>query len=259
MTYSCASCSKEVREDNCLGDGMYCPIMPPGKLPLPLRDIKGKQLIEESLREKCLYQVLQSDYKRNRNFTSWFKYTITFLDTCSTTETFNKDCSYGVMKTLNLDSKAVDDCVNSAQRRAGSSRSTKIDLFEDDNKFSKQIGVVMHPSISINNITFRGEINGMSVFKGICAGFLEQPDVCKGDQVIKYLMKKGTGDLRVHHFNLVRLYHIIAAVFLVLILNLAALYVYRKYQKRQINEELQLQVNSAVSQYFRLSGQESNA
>jgi hypothetical protein len=87
----------------------------------------------------------------------------------------------------------------------------------------------MHPSISINNITFRGDINGMSVFKAICAGFLDQPDVCKGDQVIKYLIKKGTGDLRGHHFNMVRIYHIIAAVLLVLILNFAALYVYRKY------------------------------
>jgi hypothetical protein len=58
MSYSCAACSKEIREENCIGDGMYCPIMPAGKLPLPLRDIKGKQLIEESLREKCLYQVL---------------------------------------------------------------------------------------------------------------------------------------------------------------------------------------------------------
>lgn len=50
LTYSCPTCSKDIRDDSCIGDGQYCAIFPAGKLPLPLRDIKGKQLIEESLR-----------------------------------------------------------------------------------------------------------------------------------------------------------------------------------------------------------------
>jgi hypothetical protein len=55
----------------------------------------------------------------------------------------------------------------------------------------------------------------------------------------------------------VRFHHIILAIILVLAFNFIALYVYRKYQKRKLNEELQVQVNSAVSQYFRLSGTET--
>lgn len=54
-------------------------------------------------------------------------------------------------------------------------------------------------------------------------------------------------DIMAHRKGLVRLYHIIAAIILVLLLNFAALFVYRKYQKRKMNEELQMQVNSAVS------------
>jgi hypothetical protein len=53
------------------------------------------------------------------------------------------------------------------------------------------------------------------------------------------------------------LFHIFFAIVVVLALNFLALFIYRKYQKRKLNEELQVQVNSAVSQYFRLSGTET--
>lgn len=65
-----------------------------------------------------------------------------------------------------------------------------------------------------------------------------------------------TSDLLYHKRSLVKLYHIFAAVIIVILLNVGALLIYRKYQKRKVNEELQVQVNSAVSQYFRLSGQD---
>jgi heme A synthase len=75
--------------------------------------------------------------------------------------------------------------------------------------------------------------------------------------VFQVLASVDSSDLLYHKRSLVKLFHIVAAVILVLLLNLAALCIYRKYQKRKVNEELQLQVNSAVSQYFRLSGQET--
>lgn len=63
LTYACPQCSAEIRSDSCIGDGAYCAIFPSFKLPLELRDIKGKQLIEESLRERCLYDTLVADYQ----------------------------------------------------------------------------------------------------------------------------------------------------------------------------------------------------
>ena len=32
-------------------------------------------------------------------------------------------------------------------------------------------------------MTYRGDINGYDVFRAICAGFSEQPKICKGDNV----------------------------------------------------------------------------
>jgi len=53
--------------------------------------------------------------------------------------------------------------------------------------------------------------------------------------------------------------HVVAAVVLVVLFNLGALFAYRRYTKKKANEELAIHVNSAVSQYFRLSGQDPTA
>lgn len=49
-----------------------------------------------------------------------------------------------------------------------------------------------------------------------------------------------TSDLLYHKRSLVKLYHIFAAVIIVILLNVGALCIYRKYQKRKVNEELQV-------------------
>lgn len=41
----------------------------------------------------------------------------------------------------------------------------------------------MHPALTINNITYRGQISGYDIFKTICAGFLVQPEICKGANI----------------------------------------------------------------------------
>lgn len=156
-------------------------------------------------------------------------YTIKFIDVCSDSTTFNKDCSYGVMKMLNLNTDAVDTCVNSATKAATSRGQVTIPFFEEDKAMAKKLGIILHPAVTVNNITYRGEIDGYNVFKAICAGFLNQPDVCKGDKVFAALAIQGNGGLATHSFDLVRVYHIIAAVLLVLIINLVALYMYRKF------------------------------
>jgi len=60
-------------------------------------------------------------------------------------------------------------------------------LLQEDREWANRLGVILHPSISINNITYRGDVNGYDIFRAVCAGFLEQPRVCKGDNVFEYL------------------------------------------------------------------------
>ncbi len=130
-------------------------------------------------------------------------------------------------------------------------------MLDDDRNWAKKYGIVVHPSITINNITYRGEMEGIDIFKAICTGFKDRPEVCRGDKVLM-LTEKSNTELMYVRRSLVKMYHIIAAVVLVVIVNGVALMFYRKYQKKKVNEEIHLQVNSAVSQYFKLSGKESN-
>ena len=41
----------------------------------------------------------------------------------------------------------------------------------------------LHPSITINNITYRGDPTGYDIFRAICSGFSELPNECVGDNV----------------------------------------------------------------------------
>ncbi len=51
------------------------------------------------------------------------------------------------------------------------------------------LGVFMHPSITINNVTYRGDLNGYDIFRAVCAGFKDQPYVCKSDNVFDSIAK----------------------------------------------------------------------
>lgn len=43
----------------------------------------------------------------------------------------------------------------------------------------KSVGSIFHPSISINNHTFRGEMdNSNDLFKSICSVMLDRPEIC---------------------------------------------------------------------------------
>ena len=46
---------------------------------------------------------------------------------------------------------------------------------------------------------------------------------------------------------------IVAIIIVVVLINVALIYLYRRYTKREIKEEMQLQISSMMSQYFALS------
>lgn len=60
---------------------------------------------------------------------------------------------------------------------------------KEDRHWSQKLGIILHPAITINNITYRGDINGWDVFRAICAGFKDQPEECKGDKVFDMISK----------------------------------------------------------------------
>lgn len=141
--------------------------------------------MEESLRQRCIYDTISSQNMKSQNYTQWFNYVLKFIDECDNAQSYEKDCSESVMRFVGLDIDEVDRCVASQFQQNG--KITTIKLLEEDREWAKKLGIVLHPSVTINNITYRGELEGFDIFKAICAGFLDQPDVCKGDKVFQVL------------------------------------------------------------------------
>ena len=195
--------------------------------------------------------MLSEEKVVNANFTKWFNYAVNFMKECDSTAKFNRQCAENVMRDLNINADDVQDCFDKSFERRGNKKSDNR-ILKEDKDWAKKMGIVLHPAISINNITYRGDINGFDIFKAICAGFKDQPDICKGDNVFAVIEESESYFHRPH--NVAQFMHVVGAIILVVFFNLCLLWAYRRYSKKRMNEHLQVQVNSAVSQYFKLSG-----
>src|SRR5580700_5805565 len=90
------------------------------------------------------------------------------------------------MKALGINVDLVNSCVEDSFEKRGH-RTSDNKLLREDKKWAQMLGIVIHPTITINNMTYRGEINGFNVFKAVCAGFKDMPQECKGDNINKIL------------------------------------------------------------------------
>jgi len=72
----------------------------------------------------------------------------------------------------------VDTCI----KESFESNGAEPDYAKDDNKILRDmlfewnnLGSHLYPSVVINNITFRGQLNPYNVFEAICAGYKDTP------------------------------------------------------------------------------------
>jgi hypothetical protein len=63
--WKCTFCEPEYLANDCYGGGRYCAVEPSNE------NIKGREIIEEDLREKCLYQ---RTYEKEATRSVWWKY-----------------------------------------------------------------------------------------------------------------------------------------------------------------------------------------
>ena len=57
ITYSCKGCTEEMKSELCLADGSYCPYFPKQKIPDRMKGINDGEILTESLRQRCVYEV----------------------------------------------------------------------------------------------------------------------------------------------------------------------------------------------------------
>jgi hypothetical protein len=80
--WKCNFCEDNYLKNDCYGGGKYCAVEPSDS------NIKGREIIEEDLREKCLYNKLYSDKKTRYLWWAYMKYV---HQNCYSV--INEDCS----------------------------------------------------------------------------------------------------------------------------------------------------------------------
>jgi hypothetical protein len=73
-----------------------------------LSGVSEIQLLEESLREKCIYKVISEDKTDDVNFHKWFEYVLNYIDECNTVSRFDAKCSDRVMKDYDINAGKVN-------------------------------------------------------------------------------------------------------------------------------------------------------
>ena len=74
---------------------------------------------------------------------------------------------------MNINEEQVSKCVRASFVKDENGVITDNKILREDRIWSNTVGVFIHPSMTINNVTYRGDINGYDIFRAVCAGFKE--------------------------------------------------------------------------------------
>jgi hypothetical protein len=132
------------------------------------------------LREKCLHDLVSDKYAdEGVLFWTFFKY----LDDCFVengpkVNTLEECFDWStVIINGNEEVGEINKCVDSSFARRGN-YDTDNSILRRDKLWSEALGLKFHPSIVVNNVTYKGDISGEKLAWAICAAFKEKPDEC---------------------------------------------------------------------------------
>lgn len=128
---------------------------------------------------------------------------------------------------------------------------TKNYIIDEEIEYWKKYGSGIYPSIVVNNRTYRGQLESLAVFNALCAGFESAPSMCSATLASNKpdFLDQGDG---------IKGGVIVLIVLLLIIVNMFIVYCYRRSAKREMQQNMNVQIESAVSQYFALSQRDGN-
>merc|ERR1712147_7168 len=129
----------------------------------------------EDLRQVCLHSKLQ--YEGNEP--AWWDYMKYVHQECF--EYISEECSQDAHKKIGVEYADTMKCVD----QSWDFGSKNDPLWKRDNKILREnakqwtdYGVLYWPSITINQMTFRGNITPINVLEAVCASLWSQPSAC---------------------------------------------------------------------------------
>lgn len=93
-----------------------------------------------------------------------------FLNKCAAEQTFSEVCSHTIMSSLDIDPDTIEECVSKSYTKPGNKKSIN-NILTKDRDWSRLNGLAWHPAVTINNYTYRGDLDGEDLFHAVCAGY----------------------------------------------------------------------------------------
>jgi hypothetical protein len=156
----------------CTNNGKYCATDPDDDLD---EGISGADVVKESLRRLCIWK----EYGADGVGMEWWDYVNEFLYRCDTDDYFmNESCVKDCMDRSGVEYEKIELCMQDAGGLEGDVANTIL----DKEISAKEVeGVVILPSLFVNNAPLRGAPKSAELFEAICAGFADgyEPHTCK--------------------------------------------------------------------------------
>jgi hypothetical protein len=231
----------KTKHKDCLGAGRYCAFDPDYN-----GDKNGGDIMREVLRQICIFsEIHHQDAHNNPNLkTIWWDY-VSQYHKC---DLLDEDCSKRIIKSIGIKQTEVDQCFQASV----DGKNIEMDpnyLLENERKLMKERGAWFFPTIFINGVPYRGDLEADEVLKMICAGFKKQPQYC-----VEYFdQKEGKKSEEGISAGTVLL-----IMFFALVAFLVILFFYRKWLRRDMNYRMKAEVSAAVNQYIALTDQSLN-
>ncbi len=111
-------------------------------------------------------------------------------------------------------------------------------IIDEEIDYWNKYGAGFYPSIVINNVTYRGQLDPPLVETAICAGFKDQPESCVGKTDLAKA-KKRQEDLEVkNNTGTITGGDIVGIIFMLIIINLIGVYCYRRHAKKEMHGDM---------------------
>eukprot|EP01016_Furgasonia_blochmanni_P051056 TRINITY_DN7982_c0_g1_i1.p1 TRINITY_DN7982_c0_g1~~TRINITY_DN7982_c0_g1_i1.p1 ORF type:complete len:560 (+),score=81.01 TRINITY_DN7982_c0_g1_i1:32-1711(+) len=241
VIWHCLECAWEKYETtfnpNCLSGGRYC-------APDPDKDgpQNGRDVVYEVLTQICI----QKNYPE-----LWWNYMKEFGSKCLQVPRI-EDCSNLIMNQAKIKISDIQTCIN-ASFASNDMLLADNSILASERQLLEDYRIVIWPSIAINNYTYRGNLESDYLLDAICDSLEKPPHVCQVANGINVTVTDRLQEIYTSPRNFLTLAGIVAGGVLVLLIVFFC--VYRRTLKRELHEEMNSQIQGAISQYMQVRQQ----
>ena len=131
MTFECDICPQEIKEKHCVSDGTFCFTPPRDDVSDKYPQMTDRQLIDENLRERCIYKVI-GEWEDEFDDHLFFNYLYNIHFTCLAGELkITNQCAEKQMANLGISVDVVNDCMVKSFEDEGDYSSYNNMLYDD--------------------------------------------------------------------------------------------------------------------------------